>query len=342
MFPSGPGRFTMTALQTLFDILDLDQDGELSRSELFTAARTLRWHWREAPLFALLDWLTVSTPLTRDRFMEAFQKVAKDPMGPYGNVLRTVKGTRGFHPDGGPESDIFRTSERDEPYELSAAGATEYLSANAGVDVSESYDRLLSSFDIVPLSRSTAALLIIDPQRSFTEGVWMRSIGHRAAQDVAPIRLAFDRCAAVLRRLYGRLEIMFSRCPFPPESYGWYTPLEEILDRSQPYFIKPGNSILFPRTNGFREWIDRCIDEGKRSLVIGGCTLNSCVRVSSTETQALFPLNRLQVIVDVSLCGARGRNYRPSPEFGGDSAAASAVAQMTDAGVAVVRGVDWH
>ena len=201
---------------------------------------------------------------------------------------------------------------------------------------------MLSSLDTVRRSRNTTALLIIDPQRSFTDGIWMRSIGYRAEKDVAPIRLAFDRCAAVLHRLYGRLEVMFSRCPFPPESYEWYEPLANILSRLQPYFIKPGNSILFPRTNGFREWIDQCIAQGKRSLVIGGCTLNSCVRVSSMETQALFPSDRLQVIVDMSLCGARGRNYLPSPEFGGESAVTSAVVQMTDAGVSVVRGVKWE
>jgi len=336
-----PSEFNMTAPETLFEILDLNQDGELSRSELSQAARKLGWHWREAPLFALLDRLTVSRPLTRDRFMETLQQIAKDPMGPYGNVLLAVKGSSELRLDSASGSKLFRSKETDEPKDLSAARATEYLAANAGLDVSTAYDRLLSSLNTVPLSSSTTALLIIDPQRSFTEGVWMRSIGFRAEQDVAPIRLAFDRCAAVLHRLYGGLEIMFSRCPFPPESYEWYEPLMDILDSLQPYFIKPGNSILFPRTNGFREWIHQCIDDGKRSLVIGGCTLNSCVRVSSMEIQALFPLNRLQVIVDVSLCGARGRNYLPSPEFGGDSAVVSAVEQMTDAGVAVVSGVQW-
>ena len=40
---------------TLFDILDLNHDGHLSRDELHKAAKRLAWHWHEAPLFAVLD-----------------------------------------------------------------------------------------------------------------------------------------------------------------------------------------------------------------------------------------------------------------------------------------------
>jgi len=208
--------------------------------------------------------------------------------------------------------------------------------------VADAYRSLLASLGTIPVSRDSAALLIIDPQRSFTDGVWMQSIGSRAEADVAPIRLAFDHATMVLDLLYGCMEIMFSRCPFPPDSYDWYDAIAGILDSCQPYFLKPGNSILFPPSNGFREWIDDCQKAGIRSLVIGGCTLNSCVRISSVEVQSLFPVNQLQVIVDVSLRGARGRNYLPAPMFGGVSPAESAVAQMAGAGVAVAKGVHWE
>ncbi len=137
------------------------------------------------------------------------------------------------------------------------------------------------------------------------------------------------------------MEIMFTRCPFPPGSYDWDDSLAEIIDSKQLYFIKPGNSVLFPALNGFKEWMARCRDNRKNTLVIGGCTLNSCVRVSSIETLTRFKAADLRVFVDLSICGARTRNFIPSPLYGGMSAVESAIHQMTDAGVQVVRQVHW-
>jgi len=335
----------MTVPQTLFDILDVNQDGELSRSELHAAAKIQGWYWREAPLFALLDFLTLSKPLSKDRFTEILQQVAKDPLGPYGDVLldasvqhETFRQCRGRF----PKPDGFRSKGRIDPIDGIVSQAIDYLGQHAEVGIADAYQCLLASLDTIPVSRDSAALLIIDPQRSFTEGVWMQSIGTGAEADVAPIQLAFDHTTMVLRLLYGCMEITFSRCPFPPDSYEWYDSLGDILDSRQAYFLKPGNSILFPPTNGFRGWIDGCMEAGIRSLVIGGCTLNSCVRVSSMEVQSQYATDGLQVIVDVSLCGARGRNYLPAPMFGGVSPVESAVAQMAGAGVAVVKGVHWE
>jgi hypothetical protein len=53
-----------------------------------------------------------------------------------------------------------------------------------------------------------AAILIIDPQKSFTQGAWMRSIGAGADIDVSPIRMAFENCTEVLRRHYCNLPII--------------------------------------------------------------------------------------------------------------------------------------
>ena len=170
----------------------------------------------------------------------------------------------------------------------------------------------------------------------------MQSIGDGAAVDVVPIAVALNSCANILNYLYGRMEIMFTRCPFPPGSYDWDDRLAEIIDSRQLYFIKPGNSALFPPSNGFKEWAARCIEQGIKTLVLSGCTLNSCVRVSSIEILQQFKNDNLRVVVDLSICGARLRNYIPSPLYGEVSAVASAVSQMTAAGVQVVKWVEFR
>ena len=117
--------------------------------------------------------------------------------------------------------------------------------------------------------------------------------------------------------------------------------------REAPFFAlldlltTPGNSILFPPTNGYRQWVACCIDAGKRWLVIAGCTLNSCVRVSAIETRALFNPRDLQIVVDMNLSAARGSNYFPAQRYDGLSGVASAVRQMESAGVRIVRWVRW-
>jgi hypothetical protein len=186
-----------------------------------------------------------------------------------------------------------------------------------------------------------AALLIIDPQRSFTCGTWMRSAGAGADTEVAPIRLAFDHCARLLAALDSRVETMFTRCPFPPDSYDWDERLSGVVDDSQLYFVKPGNSVLWPPTNGFRRWVEHLIQGGKKALVMGGCTLNSCLRVSALETRRCFADRGFRVAVDLSLAGARTSNYVPSELFGGMSAVESAVREMTAAGVRVAPQVTW-
>jgi len=43
----------------------------------------------------------------------------------------------------------------------------------------------------------------------------------------------------------------------------------------------------------------------------------------------------------LSICGARTRNFLPSPLYNGLSAVESAVNQMAAAGVQVVRRIEW-
>jgi hypothetical protein len=335
---------------SLFDLLDLDHDGKVSRSELHTAATQLGWHWYEAPILALLDLLTLRQPIPRKQFTAIVQQIQNDPRGPYGEVLLNSAHFSKKSPGAvdqlsscpsarldGASNPMRRQSQQGE-IEKNPVAAIEKTS---GLAIATGYQNLLDSFDTNKISADAAALLIIDPQRSFTEGVWRQSIGDGAALDVEPIVIAFKNCSEILNYLYGRMEIMFTRCPFPPGSYDWDERLAPIIADRQLYFIKPGNSVLLPPLNGFKQWVQWCLENGKNTLILGGCTLNSCVRVSSIDTLTCFKDTGLNVVVDLSLCGARLRNYSPSAIYQGISAVESAVRQMAIAGVQVVRRVEW-
>jgi nicotinamidase-related amidase len=338
-------------IDSLFEILDVTHDGAISRSDLHLAAKRMGWHWDEAPIFALLDLLTIPGPMRKHQFAATMQQVRDDPMGPYGRVLmNSAHFSSARSPHLGRSSSPGRTAGRIPSKRHSGRIQDEcvredlvsMLERTAGRSIAGSHQRLLQTLDESRILINDAALLVIDPQKSFTQGVWMQSMGAEAAVDIEPIAAAFKNCAGLLNKIYGRREILFTRCPFPPGSYDWDDCLAEIIDNKQLYFIKPGNSVLIPPCNGFREWVERCIESGKNTLVIGGCTLNSCVRVSSIETLRYFKSKHLRIVVDLSICGARTRNFRPSLSYNGLSAVESAVHQMTAAGVQVVRRVEWQ
>lgn len=328
----------------LFRALDTDKDGRLSRRDLNEAALKLNFHWREAPFLAVFDLLTINEPLPEKTFMAYWDRIMADPMGPYGDIL--LKLSNDYRSPG--------SKRKFNNYKQDKTGVTEdmplfergpnLLNNRDREDscIPKGFERVLNSLDMVEISVDDADLLIIDPQRSFTKGAWMQSIGPKGEEEVRPIKMAFKNCRQVLARQCGMMEIMFSRCPFPPDSYGWDDSIKDIIDERQLYFLKPGNSILFPPANGFREWISRLIEKGKRTLVIGGCTLNSCVRVSAIEVLQYFGKNGLKVVVDLNITGARTGNYRSSSRFGGLSAVESAVNEMISEGVKVVRNVDWR
>jgi hypothetical protein len=81
------GQLDIMVNNTLFDLLDINHDNNLSRSELLLAAKRLGWHWYEAPLLALLDLMTIREPITRTQFTAIIQQIQNDPLGPYGDVL---------------------------------------------------------------------------------------------------------------------------------------------------------------------------------------------------------------------------------------------------------------
>ena len=337
-------------IDSLFEILDVTNDGAISRSDLHLSAKRMGWHWAEAPIYALLDLLTIKEPIRKNQFTACMQQVTEDSMGPYGRVLMN---SAHFSSARSPQSGQFSSNEHTEGRISTKIrmGAVQddcfredlvsMLERSSGSLIAKGYQRLIEGLDECRIFNNSAALLIIDPQRSFTQGVWMQSMGAEAEAEVEPIAAAFKNCSWLLKEIYGRWEIMFTRCPFPPNSYGWDDCLTEIINEKQLYFIKPGNSVLVPPFNGFTEWIERCIEYGKNTLVIGGCTLNSCVRVSSIETRRYFNIKNLRIVVDLSICGARTRNYLPSPFYNGLSAVESSVNQMAAAGVDVVRRVEW-
>ncbi len=325
------------SLDQLFESLDLDKDGELSRAELHAAARRFGWGWREAPVYAVLDLFTSQGPLIRKDFLSHMTQILQDPLGPYGRVLLNAPRTTDLSEADNKEANPIVGARSDG----AVSSVAKLLDDIAGVEAARDYDSLLRRLDDLRIPAKDAALLVIDPQRSFTSGAWMRSIGPDADLEVKPIRAAFDACARLLEEQYGRLETMFTRCPFPPESYDWDERLDRILDRSQPYFVKPDNSVMWPPTNGFREWAEDLVGRGKQMLVMGGCTLNSCLRISSIETQQHFRDSSFQVVVDLSLSGARRGNFVRFSLFGGLSSVEHAVREMEGSGVRVVRRVAW-
>jgi len=290
--------------------------------------------------------------MTRDKFIAFMDQIIEDPYGPYGRVLLNL------HPFlssiASKKTTISKEKTADvrevnnKPYQTTSKDKicndmSDLLKHTDNIVVANTYQKIIDNMNIQPIEISSddAALLIIDPQRSFTRGVWMKSIGSKAELEVKPIRFAFEKCAQFLNENFSLVETMFTRCPFPPGSYDWDDALAGIIDAGQLYFIKPGNSVLFPDTNGFREWVEGLMDNGKKILVMAGCTLNSCIRTSSIDTHRYFKESMLQIVVDLSLSGACAGSYMQSSVYGGLSAVESAVREMTDAGVRVVQCVQW-
>ncbi len=326
---------TRMTVDEFFDALDLDADGRLSRADLGAAARRLGWGWPEAPLYAALDFLTVRALLVRATFRAALETMAGDPRGPFGEVLRAPE----------PDSVLRRAAALpDAAAEDGIVALARSIGRAAGPEAEADFLRLARELpapaERVP--RDRAALLLIDPQASFTRGAWMRSIGAGAETEVLPLCAAFTNCARLLGGPPPPAEVLFTRCPFPPDSYEWDEALARVLRAEQPYLVKPGNSVLWPPSNGFAEWVESLLRRGRTTLVLGGCTLNSCVRVSAGDILHRFADRGLRVLVDLSLCGARGSNYARSPQFGGRSSVESAVREMSARGVMVAATVSWH
>lgn len=330
----------------LFDALDLERDGRLTRQELFRAAVELGWQREQAHLYALLDFMTIRTPLDRESFAACLDEASSDPMGVYGSVLR--RGPPGAKESRSPgrvreqvaKSAADRVLWDGNGLETMDGLLREIVAGERSGDFAAALKR--SAIPSCSVRSGETALIIIDPQRAFTAGEWMWRLGPVGEMEAMLIRQAFDNCAGLLEAVYGRVETMFSRCPFSPQSYGWDDALDAILDNDQPYFIKPSNNLLMPESNGYREWLDALIGAGIRTLVMGGCTLNSCLRVSAVATRSAVPREELELVVDLGLCGARASNYLNADQFGGISPVEAAMREMSTSGVTVAGRVVWE
>lgn len=335
----------MNELLVLFEMLDRDRDGRLGRQELFHAAVELGWEGPQAHLYALLDFLTIRSPQDRESFVACLEEVNNDPQGIYGKVLRRGPlGAKQLSGGGRSRKEDIKSPAGQVLWDGTAAEGTDGLlreivrSERAG-DYAEALQR--SAVESHAVCSGETALLLIDPQRSFTAGEWLWRLGPVGDMEAMPIRLAFDNCARLLKAVYGRVETMFSRCPFGPESYGWDEALEAILDKDQPYFLKPSNNLFLPESNGYSDWLAALAAGGIRTLVMGGCTLNSCLRVSAAATRQAIPRENLEVVVDLSLCGARTSNYLNAEQFSGISSVEAAMREMAASGVIVAGQVVW-
>ncbi len=335
----------MSEFFDLFDALDLDRDGRLTREELFRAAVELGWRWQQAHLYALLDFMTIRSSLDRESFAACLEEASNDPQGVFGRVLRRGPlGTKQLGGGGRSRNEAAKSPAGRVLWDGTGLEGTdrllrELVSSERAGDFAEALKR--SAIPSYSVRSGETALLLIDPQRAFTAGEWLWRLGPVGDMEAMPIRLAFDNCARLLEAVYGRVEAMFSRCPFSPESYGWDDKLDAILDEDQPYFIKPSNNLFMPESNGYREWLEALTEGGIRALVMGGCTLNSCLRVSAVATRNAFPRERLEVVVDLGLCGARTSNYLNADQFGGISPVEAAMREMSASGVIVAGQVVW-
>ena len=139
-----------------------------------------------------------------------------------------------------------------------------------------------------------------------------------------------------------------TRCPYPPPDLDVDSRLAAELDHV-PFTLKPGMDATCD--DRLFAWLDAY---GIRTLIIGGCTATSCVRVSSQAIKRKRP--DINVVVDLSLSAARTANYDTTTSvfdptlvkiYGADgcvgkSAVDLAVEQMRAAGVQVVDGFKFN
>ena len=215
---------------------------------------------------------------------------------------------------------------------------------------------------------NSLALVIIDCQQSFVRGFWMSGVGKA---DVEPILTAYNNVAALLPSLSASIRLLVTQCPFPSQSdFELYPPVRDALASREDVtrVIKPGNSVL--RASGAIQWFDSIVADGIKTVVIAGCTLTSCVRVSALDVHRRYAVAYgLQTSVDLSLCGARASNYQKrcdtclqayllgfsvmhsadlsdcqcnnSPNIVLRSPVDRSVSDMKSAGVSVVEAFDW-
>ena len=230
----------------------------------------------------------------------------------------------------------------------------------------------MASAAVKTASATNTALVLLDCQRSFIQGWWMAGVD---PAEVQPLRLAFDHVAALLPKLSTDVRMLVTQCLFPTVSdFALHAPVDDALAARDAAtvtrVIKPGNSVL--QAHRATEWFDKVaasgVDGVLPTVVFGGCTLTSCIRVSALDLYRRYGGNcssqpRLHICVDLNLCATRASNYvrrchsclsryitfygrRTQPctcKSGVDliSPADKAVADMRAAGIQVYDSYDW-
>ncbi|XP_046341611.1 uncharacterized protein LOC124122583 [Haliotis rufescens] len=209
---------------------------------------------------------------------------------------------------------------------------------------------------------SRIGVILIDLQKAFTIGQWMQAIG---PGDVTRISQVFSRSAHIVKHLSDDVPLLLTRCLFGREhDFEFDSEVSTSLEHKHyTEIIKPNTRILDFDPVGVKAWIQRIREENIKTVLIGGCTTTSCVRQSSIQLQQHFgQKGDLQVVVDLSMCGARDSNYLKrcavcmEKYMGGydvrckgceesgvilTSPVDKAVEDMTQAGVTVVEQFDW-
>ncbi|GAB1602748.1 uncharacterized protein LOC115232409 [Argonauta hians] len=212
------------------------------------------------------------------------------------------------------------------------------------------------------MSLRNVALILIDLQKSFVSGSWMKCFGE---EDISNIKSSFDTCLSLLRYLPPDLPVLFTRVPFGREyDFQFYDEIDAIVaERKYKCIIKSDTNIM--EADGINNWMDMIMRNKISSVVIGGCVTTSCIRNSSCHLVKHYKNmnNAPNFIVDLNLCAARNQNYIPrcslcmnkylngiSDYFCGQcdtlgedlkSPVDRAVSDMKNAGVIVVDKFDW-
>lgn len=206
--------------------------------------------------------------------------------------------------------------------------------------------------------RSRAGLLLIDLQKAFTVGGWASHFG--GVEQVTDIERACAETAKLFKSgfLPEDTPVLCTKCYLDGRYDEPYVDVVEPLLREYNCIHKPTMDVtLNPR---YSAWLKHEVDRGLDVLVIGGCTTTSCVRVSSQQTMILLRRlgldEKVRVVVDLNLCGARSENFEKSADqdpvlvrtYGrqfcvGKSAVDLAIVQMRQTGVEVLEegGFPW-
>lgn len=150
------------------------------------------------------------------------------------------------------------------------------------------------------------ALILIDIQNSFISGHWRSCLSD---SEIIPIKNAFEKCGKVLQNLPADTPVLMTQCPFLDLEDRDFDPSVKsiVKERKYPVIYKYDTNIM--DADGIDQWMKSILDKQIQTVLIGGCTTTSCVRVSSMNLKRHYLSYPVDFMVDLSLCGARQSNY---------------------------------